>query len=138
MLPLALASQLSTSGIGKAVPSVLCKLIWSFVKERNTAKLIKASLFAHGIRLCFTAHSDITGSRWAFLHIYFFNTKRGQEEDYRFTVNKYTVRKMSEMIEDGERHAPPPYRRHRRHPLQPRLHRVAPTCISLSNLFCQY
>ena len=47
MLPLALVGQLSTSGINKAVPSVLCKLIWSFVQQHNTAKLIKAALFTY-------------------------------------------------------------------------------------------
>ena len=45
MLPLALVSQLSTSGISKSVPFVMCKLIWSFVKEHNTANIIKAAVF---------------------------------------------------------------------------------------------
>ena len=44
MLPLASPGQLSTSGLGKSVPIVLCTLIWSFAKQRNTAKIIKAAV----------------------------------------------------------------------------------------------
>ena len=43
MLPLVSWAQLSTSGISKTVPSDLCKIIWSFVKEHKTAKIIKAA-----------------------------------------------------------------------------------------------
>ena len=102
MLPLAVVGQLSTSGIGKAVPSAMCKLIWSFVMEHNAAKIIKAALYVHGLTPRFTAFSDNNESRWDFADVYFFgskyNTKKGHDS--------WTAR-MNEMIEDGERHAPP-------------------------------
>ena len=45
MLPLVLNRQLSTFGISKSMPLIMCKLIWSFVKEHNTAKIIKAAVY---------------------------------------------------------------------------------------------
>ena len=101
MLPLALASQLSTSGVGKAIPSVLCKLIWSFVMEHNTAKLIKAILFTYRL----TPAPDIMGT--TFCRIYF-NYGNPFCKWYRRAVKlcKRIERRMNDYIENGERHAP--------------------------------
>ena len=106
MLPLALASQLSTSGINKAVPSVLCKLIWSFVMEHNTAKIIKAALFAH--RLTPDSDNATRRSRFAFrMFVHYahhppFHPSETLEK--KFLENE---RRMKKFLEKGERQAPP-------------------------------
>ena len=90
MLPLALASQLSTSGIGKAVlPFVLCRLIWSFVKEHSTAKLIKAALTAYGLH--------------RFRPIYLTNISC---PPCSRIAHETRTNMMEQILEGGERHAP--------------------------------
>ena len=119
-LPLALASQLSTSGISKAIPEVLCKFIWSFVMEHNTAKIIKAALFAyqHTPELrCYRLPPGHPKTQFVILHIVRL-TKIIQKciDDMiyldvtnitRMIACKSFVLSMYQVMQNGERHAPP-------------------------------
>ena len=110
MLPLALVGQLSTSGVGKAVPSAVCKLIWSFVMEHNTAKIIKAAKYAYKLsppgtqfayKLMETQFAyKLMETRFAYIHFLW-------RDPHRVIFYKRIVRTMHEWIEYGERHALP-------------------------------
>ena len=80
--------------IGKAVPSNLCKLFWSFVKEHNTAKIIKAALRVYGLyQFRPTLRFDIYLTRISYA------PSSGISRETRANM-------MEQILEKGERHAP--------------------------------
>ena len=98
MLPLAFATQLSTSGIGK-VPSVLSKLIWSFVMEHSTAKIVKAAKAVYGIPESY----NLERPRWYQIRqLEIYGTR-----SLIITRHRKGDREMKAIVEKGERQAPP-------------------------------